>query len=258
MPAIRQANMKPTSSDRARQRDVESHVECRCSRDVKRRVRGVAGSLYRIVFSRFPFRHVVNRTSLWRHRGKSGRKLEIGPAPERIEGFETLNIRAGRHVDYIIDACGRLPFADDCFELVYASHVLEHVPWYQTEEVLREWVRILRPGGMLEIWVPDGLKVCRTLIEYEDTGRDQSGQDGWYRFNDRKDVCRWAAGRIFSYGDGTGRADSPNWHRALFSPRYIEGVMERAGLVDVCRMDRSEVRGSDHGWINLGVRGTKP
>jgi hypothetical protein len=32
---------------------------------------------------------------------------------------------------------------------------------------------------------------------------------------------------------------------------------ESAGLKDVRLMDRSEVRGYDHGWINLGVKGTK-
>lgn len=45
--------------------------------------------------------------------------------------------------------------------LLYASHVLEHIPWYKTEEVLREWVRVLKPGGVLEVWVPDRLKYAR-------------------------------------------------------------------------------------------------
>ncbi len=258
MPALKEANTDPQISDHVHK--IKEGIPANRERlpRGKRRSRKLAGLVYRSVFGRFPCRQVVNRISLWRHGASSRRRLEIGPGPTRIEGFETLNIRAGRHVDYVYDACGQLPFSDNCFELVYASHVLEHVPWYQTEEVLQEWVRILQPGGVLEVWVPDGLKVCRTLIEYEDSGRDESKCDGWYRFNPQKDVCKWAAGRVFSYGDGTGRADSPNWHRALFTSRYLSGRLGQAGLTDIREMDRTEVRGSDHGWINLGVRGTKP
>ena len=63
-------------------------------------------------------------------------------------------------MDYVYDAGKPLPFEDNTFDLVYASHVLEHIPWYKVEEVVKEWVRILKPGGVLEVWVPDGLKIC--------------------------------------------------------------------------------------------------
>jgi hypothetical protein len=81
--------------------------------------------------------------------------------------------------------------------------------------------------------------------------------DGWYRYNAERDPCKWASGRIFTYGDGSGSPRSANWHRALFTPRYLRSLFERAGLSDVREMDSSEVRGEDHGWISLGVRGVK-
>lgn len=44
------------------------------------------------------------------------------------------------------------PFADDSFDGIYSSHCFEHVgPW---KEVLRDWYRILKPGGFLVIVVP--------------------------------------------------------------------------------------------------------
>jgi SAM-dependent methyltransferase len=175
-----------------------------------------------------------------------------------MEGFETLDILGGREVDYPVDAARALPFPDGTFALVYASHVLEHIPWYHTEDVLREWVRILRPGGALEVWVPDALRVAEVLVRYENEGIDGTDADGWYRFNPDRDPARWAAGRTFTYGDGTGRTDHPNWHRALFTPRYLMKLCQQAGLTDVARMDRARVRGYDHGWINLGVEGRKP
>lgn len=200
---------------------------------------------------------VQNRLNLYRNRRKNKRKLEIGPGNQRIHDFETLSIVAGRVVDYVFDCSRRLPFPDDTFEVVYASHVLEHVPWYQVERTLREWTRILTPGGALELWVPDAEKICTAFLDAELHGDVYIHRDGWYRYNDERDPCLWASGRIFSYGDGTGAPASENWHRAVFSRRYLKATLERLGLEDVKEMSRAEVRGYDHGWINLGFRGVK-
>ena len=81
--------------------------------------------------------------------------------------------------------------------------------------------------------------------------------DGWYRFNEDRDPCVWAAGRIFTYGDGEGTLGDPNLHLALFSPRYLGKCLVNAGFRDVVEQDRTKVRGYDHGWINLGFRAIK-
>jgi SAM-dependent methyltransferase len=164
----------------------------------------------------------------------------------------------GRNVDYVWDAGTRLPFASHTFELIYASHVLEHFAWYRIETILRDWVRVLIPGGVLEVWVPDGLKICQAFVKAETLGHDPLLRDPWTRFNENRDPCLWASGRTFTYGDGTGAINDVNWHRALFSPRYLRLVMQHAGLNDIEQLDRRCVRGHDHGWINLGMRGVKP
>jgi len=214
-------------------------------------LRGLAGLWRRVQATK------KTRRNLRNNQNNSNRQLEIGPGPRRIEGFETLNIIDGFSVDYVHDATKPLPFPDNTFKTIYASHILEHVPWYLSENVLQEWVRVLIPGGRLEIWVPNGLKICQAFVEAELNNSPWFLEDGWFRFNEEKDPCKWAAGRIFTYGDGTGRADDPNWHRALFSPRYLRQCLERSGLINVREMDRSEVRGYDHKWINLGMTGTK-
>jgi SAM-dependent methyltransferase len=185
------------------------------------------------------------------------RCLEIGPGAKRLPGFETLNVVAGWGIDYVADAARRLPFADASFDLIHASHVLEHIPWYLTQEVLNEWARVLKPGGALEIWVPDGLKIAKAFVNAEEGLPHGIPSDGWYRFNPDRDPCLWANGRVFSYGDGTGRKGHPNWHLALFSPRHLRTSMQRAGLTRIAKLDEGDVRGHDHGWINLGFRGEK-
>lgn len=210
-------------------------------------------AFYMYPYARY-FKTPINKI---RNSKKYERRLEIGPGPERIDGFETINVVWGKNVDYIADASKRLPFNSGVFDLIYASHVLEHIPWYQVDEVMKEWVRLLKPGGSVEIWVPNGLLIAKTFVDAEEGTSNQIHNDGWYRFNPDKDPCKWANGRIFSYGDGKGNKKNPNWHLTVFSPRYLEKVMRSSGLSNLERLSNTDVRGHDHGWINLGMRGTK-
>lgn len=203
-------------------------------------------------------RYVSTPLNLRKNKRKDVRRLEIGPGPKRLPGFETVNIVWGRDVDYVFDASKKLPFASGTFDIVYASHVLEHIAWYQVKSVLKDWVRILKSGGSIEIWVPNGLLIAQTFVNAEFGTKNEIDKDGWYRFNEGHDSCIWANGRIFSYGDGTGRRSDHNWHIALFSPRYLRFLLMEVGLINIEDLNRSEVRGYDHGWINLGMKGYKP
>lgn len=221
--------------------------------------KGVYFFLYRILIWLLTLiqRFVQTPILLLLRRRRTGRKMEIGPGNRRIDGFETLNIIGGFNVDYVWNAEKRLPFSDGSFELIYASHVLEHIPWYKTEEVLCDWVRVLAPGGRLELWIPDGLKICEAFVNAEKLGSRDFDHDGWYKFNPDHDPCVWVSGRVFSYGDGTGKRNHPNWHLAIFSYRYLEKILRRAGCTHVAPLERSAIRAYDHGWINLGIVGKK-
>lgn len=203
-------------------------------------------------------KHALTPINIIRNQRNSNRKLEIGPGVGRINGFETVNVVWGDNVDYVVDASRCLPFPDEVFDTVYASHVLEHIPWYLIYSTLAEWYRIIKSDGYLEVWVPNGLLIARTFVDAEEGVESNIDKDGWYKFNDDKDPCVWANGRIYSYGDGTGDKTNPNWHLTLFSPRFLKKMLNESGFVDVELLDRSQVRGYDHGWINLGMRGRKP
>lgn len=51
-----------------------------------------------------------------------------------------------------VEDASRLSFPDDSFDRVIAAHVLEHL--YKPHEILREWVRVLKPGGILTLVLP--------------------------------------------------------------------------------------------------------
>ncbi|MFT0877594.1 class I SAM-dependent methyltransferase [Rhodopseudomonas sp. G2_2311] len=51
-----------------------------------------------------------------------------------------------------IEDATKLSFKNETFDRVIACHVLEHL--YRPHEVLREWARVLKPGGTLSIVLP--------------------------------------------------------------------------------------------------------
>ena len=75
--------------------------------------------------------------------------------------------------------------------------------------------------------------------------------------NSTQDLVIWAAGRIFSYGDGKGTPGHHNWHLSLFTFRFIGKLLTENSFTDIKQMMNSGCRGYDHGWINLGMRAIK-
>jgi SAM-dependent methyltransferase len=179
------------------------------------------------------------------------RQLHIGPGRDKLPGFETLDILPG--CDHQADASKWLPFKDRTFNLIYASHIIEHIPWYDTVQTLQEWLRILRPGGKLEVWTVDMLRVAHHLIAYEQTGT-RIHPDGWKRYNPNRNPYLWCAGRTFAYSK-SGKVDDPNWHKAMFTWGHLLECFQAAGFTQISRL--SKPRGKDHGFINLGIVGTK-
>ena len=58
-----------------------------------------------------------------------------------------------RHVPTLAAEAERLPYADGSFDAVVADSLLEHLD--DPSRALREWRRVLRPGGRLILWSPN-------------------------------------------------------------------------------------------------------
>ena len=57
-----------------------------------------------------------------------------------------------------------LPFADGRFDVVYHSHTLEHLEQREGERLLQECRRVLAPGGVLRVVVPDLEQIARAYL----------------------------------------------------------------------------------------------
>lgn len=69
-----------------------------------------------------------------------------------------------------------LPFPEASFEGVYHSHVLEHLPRAAAIRFLGECHRVLRPGGILRVVVPDLEMIARLYLQFCDAAwRGETG-----------------------------------------------------------------------------------
>lgn len=79
----------------------------------------------------------------------------------------------------------RLPFADDAFDLVICSEVLEHVP--DDETAMRQLFRVVKPGGTVVVSVPRALpeRICWRLSKAY-----RSAPGGHIRIYGRRELAR--------------------------------------------------------------------
>jgi predicted SAM-dependent methyltransferase len=94
-------------------------------------------------------------------------KLHLG-CGKRNFGSDWIHIDGGDypHLDGR-DICS-LPYDNESADLIYACHVLEYFDREEAIQVLTEWKRILKIGGILRIAVPDFDAIVRV---YTQTGR---------------------------------------------------------------------------------------
>lgn len=65
---------------------------------------------------------------------------------------------------------GRLPLADAEADVVYSSHFLEHIPRKRMAGFLAECFRVLKPGGLIRLVLPDLDELCREYLRQRDVG----------------------------------------------------------------------------------------
>lgn len=61
-----------------------------------------------------------------------------------------------------------LPFDDDYADAIAAIHVFEHFYKWEAQDVLKEWRRVLKPGGKIILELPDMHKVFKYIANCMD------------------------------------------------------------------------------------------
>jgi predicted SAM-dependent methyltransferase len=97
----------------------------------------------------------------------------------------------------IHDVKKKLPFADSSIEYVYTSHFLEHNPPDEARRLISDVFRVLKPGGVLRVVVPDlALGARRYLDALKEDSKDSKAALeflDWLQLNKpgMRDPHRW-------------------------------------------------------------------
>lgn len=135
-------------------------------------------------------------------------RLHVGCGKQNIPGFINVDILEFPHIHHLTSA-DDLGFADDgSVDLIYACHVLEHFGRTKYEDVLREWWRVLKVGGVLRLSVPD-FRACANI--YYEKGLE--------------DGLSGLIGLISG-----GQRDEYDFHKMIFDEPFLTVALLRVGF----------------------------
>lgn len=120
---------------------------------------------------RFPIRLALTAMLAPRERRRAKRisgepslRLHLGSHLVRKKGWVNIDL-AGIPVDLAWNLAKPLPFPDQSVEAVFHEHLLEHLTLEQGLRMTDECYRVLQPGGVLRVVVPDAADLVRAYAE---------------------------------------------------------------------------------------------
>lgn len=94
------------------------------------------------------------------------KKLEIGGGKKNrsSEGYLQMDVKKLPGIDIVGDV-RKLPFKDNELDEIYGHWVLEHFYYREIPDILSEWKRALKPGGLLHMVTNNGQAHLEAYIE---------------------------------------------------------------------------------------------
>jgi hypothetical protein len=149
-------------------------------------------------------------------------KLNIGAGSTRIEGWTPIDRDLGTEAY-------PLPYEDNSVDEIRASHILEHFSFRDAIEAVKEWARVLKPGGRIRIAVPGFEQISQ-----------MSGHDDKWMF----------------YLMG-GQTDENDFHRSVWDTGMLTRVMREARLENI-QPFQSHINDTASLPCSLNLEATKP
>ena len=146
-------------------------------------------------------------------------KLHVGCGDVILPGWTNVDLEDLPGIDLQDDIRELKKVKDSTCDIIYASHVLEHVGRNEFEGVLKIWNKKLKKGGILRIAVPDFEKVVE-----------------WYKKTGSiLDVTGLVSG---------GQKTKYDYHQMIFDKKFLSKVLEKCGFSNIREWDWRE---TEHG-----------
>ncbi len=146
-------------------------------------------------------------------------KLEIGAGARKMPGWITLDMHTEATICANILEVG-IPLPDESVSEIYSSHFLEHFYMREIWDILAECMRVMRPGGVFKISVPDASLYVRGYLGgfYPRLARYEPG----YFYNTPIDTLNYIA-----YLGGAYQ------HKHMFDMENLLTILAKAGFRNV-------------------------
>ena len=91
-------------------------------------------------------------------------KLNLGCGTDVQQGYTNVDLRAMPGIDHIRDVSDLSWIPSNTVEEIVGKDIVEHFSWRRTEEILREWHRVLAPNGKMILTLPDMKRLCERYL----------------------------------------------------------------------------------------------
>lgn len=160
-------------------------------------------------------------------------KLEVGSGPNGISGYLHLDVRPLPGVDVVCDFSKEvLPFGDDRFEEILSNHSIEHISFRKIPFVIKEWFRVLKPGGKVFLRTPDLEFICKTYLAGQTTPEHPNDENFITDAFGEVTPAWWANIKLFA-----GQDYPSNFHYLCFDFKTIKEVLKRYGFERIERVN---------------------
>lgn len=153
----------------------------------------------------------------WKKKGFRGAKLDICGGRNPINPKEYLNVDLAPlpKVDLIFDLRKKFPIDSGMIAEIFSAATLEHFRKDDNLHILREFHRILMPGGLLRISTPDIEAIAKGLLAGDNLDIINQHFFGKYKSDETEDL---------------------DLHRWMFPAEKMMDVLRAIGFVNVERI----------------------
>lgn len=137
-------------------------------------------------------------------------RVNLGCGGKYLNGYMNIDLIRRGVVDLIADA-RKLPLQDSSVELIESYHLIEHIPRYELLPTLKQWFRVLIPGGKMIAEFPDFDTACKLYLQGDEKMLSKAIYGGH----------RW----------------SSDVHYFGYNFKRLKRILEKAGFTEIIKKD---------------------
>jgi len=166
------------------------------------------------------------------------RRLNWGCGEHPEPGWLNSDIKDVPGIDVVADVRAGLPLETGSIDYITSIHALPELPYPDLVPALQELHRVLKPGGVLRLALPD---LDRGIAAY------QNGDADYFHVpdDDARTIGAKFVTQMVWYG----------YSRSLFVLDFVEELLERAGFA---RVERCEYRETASRWPEIVELDNRP